>query len=1194
MDSTQTILERPIEASQAAIEHVDDQEGFLRLDDADLYRIPRFDELPPFLMSIVSAGDLWMYVSSRGGLAAGRRSPDHALFGYETDDRLHHLYGVTGPLTLLRVSRGDQGEAVCWEPFSPVADPSRLTRRLDKGVIGDRVAFEEENGELDLTFRYAWRSCDDYGFVRTATLVNRSPDAEVDVELLDGLLNLLPAGATLALQQASSCLVDAYKVAELDRAARLAIYSLSSMVSDRPEPAESLRASVAWCRGLTSYRVLLSDRQVQSFRRGEGTREEVKLRGCRGAFLVTSRIHLRPGQSVSWDIVADVGRSQTQVARLRRFLIDEPHPHRIVHERMEADSAELARIVATHDGVQSTADRRIAVHHFANVLFNTMRGGAFADQGAVKRDDFAAFVRAWNTAAAERYHAWLARLPQSLTRNELVAAAGELNDATMLRLAREFLPLTFGRRHGDPSRPWNKFEIRVRDAGGRRKLAYQGNWRDIFQNWEALCLSFPSYVGSFIAKFVNASTVDGFNPYRLSHDGVEWETPEPNNPWSNIGYWGDHQIGYLTRLLELSQRYEPGALPSMLATRAFTYADVPYRIRPYEAMLENGRNTIEFDAARDQVIRQRASRLGADGRLMHTGEGAVLHVALAEKLLVPVLAKLSSFVPDGGIWMNTQRPEWNDANNALAGNGLSVVTLCYLRRHLALLIELFSAAAEESFPVSSTVARWMRRVDATLVEHVGLLANPQMDDASRRRVMDALGRAFCDYRAEAYGRGIGQAVPVDRETMIALLRRALQWIDRSIRNNRRPDGLYHAYNLLQLSTDGPTAMIERLPEMLEGQVAVLSSGLLDPVEAMEVIQALFDSALHTPATGSFLLYPDRPTCSFLGKNAVPRGEAERVSLLDEMLRRGDERLVVRDIEGTVRFAPELRNAAELARRLDEVSGDPGYGDVSADQRGQILRLYERVFHHHAFTGRSGSMAGYEGLGCVYWHMVAKLLVAVQEVHATAGPAEIADRLAAAYERIRGGLGFNKSAREYGAFPTDPYSHTPGQGGARQPGMTGQVKEEVITRFGELGVRVENGRLRFAPRLLCVDELHASPTRLEYFGLDGAPHVLEIPPDGLGFTVCQIPVVYRAESQEQRVLVVRPNNRVDVVPGDTLDEATTQQVIQRRGEIVRIEVMIDRRRLRPRPEKLPRFQKVVPVPAPPEAVGASGRTERVTS
>ena len=38
---------------------------------------------------------------------------------------------------------------------------------------------------------------------------------------------------------------------------------------------------------------------------------------------------------------------------------------------------------------------------------------------------------------------------------------------------------------------------------------YEGNWRDIFQNWEALCVCFPEYLGSIIAKFVNASTADG-------------------------------------------------------------------------------------------------------------------------------------------------------------------------------------------------------------------------------------------------------------------------------------------------------------------------------------------------------------------------------------------------------------------------------------------------------------------------------------------------------------------------------------------------------------------------------------------------------------------------------------------------------------------------------------------------------------
>ncbi len=51
-------------------------------------------------------------------------------------------------------------------------------------------------------------------------------------------------------------------------------------------------------------------------------------------------------------------------------------------------------------------------------------------------------------------------------------------------------------------------------------------------------------------------------------------------------------------------------------------------------------------------------------------------------------------MPDGGIWMNTQRPEWNDANNALVGRGLSVVTLAYLRRYLAFVRTMLTTDVE--------------------------------------------------------------------------------------------------------------------------------------------------------------------------------------------------------------------------------------------------------------------------------------------------------------------------------------------------------------------------------------------------------------------------------------------------------------------------------------------------------------------
>ena len=56
-----------------------------------------------------------------------------------------------------------------------------------------------------------------------------------------------------------------------------------------------------------------------------------------------------------------------------------------------------------------------------------------------------------------------------------------------------------------------------------------------------------------------------------------------------------------------------------------------------------------------------------------------------------------------------------------------------------------------------------------------------------------------------------------------------------------------------------------------------------------------------------------------------------------------------------------------------------------------------------------------------------------------------------YFEINEGIGVNKSPGLYGAFPTDPYSHTPRGRGVQQPGMTGQVKEDIVSRFYELGL-----------------------------------------------------------------------------------------------------------------------------------------------
>jgi len=103
-----------------------------------------------------------------------------------------------------------------------------------------------------------------------------------------------------------------------------------------------------------------------------------------------------------------------------------------------------------------------------------------------------------------------------------------------------------------------------------------------------------------------------------------------------------------------------------------------------------------------------------------------------------------------------------------------------------------------------------------------------------------------------------------------------------------------------------------------------------------------------------------------------------------------------------------------------------WSDLVTRDRQQVLNVFEEVFSHKTYTGRSGTMYGYEGLGSIYWHMVSKLLLAIQENVFAAieqqAPKSLIGALADSYYLVRGGLSSDKTPGEYGAFPTDPYSH----------------------------------------------------------------------------------------------------------------------------------------------------------------------------
>ena len=247
-----------------------DVEGeYATLSGETYYKISNYDQMPPFFMSIVSDSDHWLFISSTGGLSAGRQNAESALFPYYTEDRITENAENTGSKTLLLLERADS--TFLWEPFSSkYAGVYRIQRNLYKNVPGNALVFEEVNDDLQVTFRYAWRTSDRYGFVKTSCLSNNGETA-CRVKLLDGLQNLLPYGVTSLTQGAFSVLLDAYKRSELDKESGLGMFTLSSKLTDLAEPSESLKATTVWHCGLEGAQYLLSSRQVDVFRQGNET-----------------------------------------------------------------------------------------------------------------------------------------------------------------------------------------------------------------------------------------------------------------------------------------------------------------------------------------------------------------------------------------------------------------------------------------------------------------------------------------------------------------------------------------------------------------------------------------------------------------------------------------------------------------------------------------------------------------------------------------------------------------------------------------------------------------------------------------------------------------------------------------------------------------------------------------------------------
>ena len=146
--------------------------------------------------------------------------------------------------------------------------------------------------------------------------------------------------------------------------------------------------------------------------------------------------------------------------------------------------------------------------------------------------------------------------------------------------------------------------------------------------------------------------------------------------------------------------------------------------------------------------------------------------------------------------------------------------------------------------------------------------------------------------------------------------------------------------------------------MLEGQVSALSSGKIEPKNAIKVLNALFESDMYQKEQNSFMLYPRKNLKRFLEKNVIPEKIVNESNLFKAFLKQNNTDIIYKDISGKYRFNDSLINSNYLKAELDKLSKTEELKQIINDEENEILRHYMTVFDHQNYTVRSGTMYGY--------------------------------------------------------------------------------------------------------------------------------------------------------------------------------------------------------------------------------------------
>jgi hypothetical protein len=120
-------------------------------------------------------------------------------------------------------------------------------------------------------------------------------------------------------------------------------------------------------------------------------------------------------------------------------------------------------------------------------------------------------------------------------------------------------------------------------------------------------------------------------------------------------------------------------------------------------------------------------------------------------------------------------------------------------------------------------------------------------------------------------------------------------------------------------------------------------------------------------------------------------------------------------------------------------------------------------------------------------------------------------------------------------------------------MTGQVKEDILCRWGEFGVYAKGGKLFFDSSIVRTEEYLEEEKEFEFYDVKNKKQTLTIPKHALCFTYCQVPVVYHRESNSNGIELVLSNREKKKIDQYHLDTDDAANLFSRNGKISQIHI-----------------------------------------